>query len=264
MSEPYFGWRTSAPGAARTVGAADETTVSEIEVIGRRPGAAQTTGFWSRDPGFIESLIPVWGSTRGLIADLKQGDRRGAAINGAMLLSELNPLAWGATALSKAGIRAAMKAGTSRTWNATRKRMARQGYFKEGETGHHWFFPQASTAPLWIVNHPANIVKLPADVHKRIHSRDLKNGLPRFNMAERLYYGTPSWLKVEAGRASGLTVGKASMAGNQAEPVYLGDAIDAPEARQEVSTASHLVPLGGGAFAIRPGRINDYDSGGYW
>lgn len=264
MSEPYFGWRTSAPGAARNVGAADETTVSEIQVIGRRPGAAQTTGFWSRDPGFVESLIPVWGSTRGLIADLKQGDRRGAAINGAMLLSELNPLAWGATALSKAGIRAAMKAGTSQTWNATRKRMAKQGYFGKGEQGHHWFIHQASGAPLWITNHPINIVKLPADVHKRIHFRDLKNGLPRFNMAERLYYGTPTWLKVEAGRASGLTVGKASLAGNQTDPAPSSEEMDAPEARQAVSEPSRLVPQGDNVFAIWPQRLNDHVLGPYW
>lgn len=264
MSEPYFGWRTSAPGATRNVGAVDETTVSEIQVIGRRPGTAQTTGFWSRDPGFVESLIPIWGSTRGLIADLKQGDRRGAAINGAMLLSELNPLAWGATALSKVGIRAALRAGTSQTWNATRKRMAKQGYFGKGEQGHHWLIHQASGAPLWITNHPINIVKLPANVHKRIHSRDLKNGLPRFNMAERLYYGTPTWLKVEAGRASGLTAGKASLAGSQAEPVYSSDETVAPETRQGVSGTSRLVPLGDSVFAISPGLVNDYDSGRYW
>ncbi|MEH6677531.1 hypothetical protein [Phenylobacterium sp.] len=156
-------------------------------------------------------MIPVWGASRGLIADWKQGDRMGMAINGAMLLSELNPLAWGATAYSKAGIRAAMKIGSSRTWNATRKRMARAGYFQSGEQGHHWLFRQGSNLPLWLVNHPINVMKLPANVHKRLHTRDLVNGLDRFSVAERLYYGTPTWLKVEAGRAAGLTAAKGAL-----------------------------------------------------
>jgi hypothetical protein len=79
--------------------------------------------------------------------------------------------------------------------------MARAGYFAPGEQGHHWLIPQngwGKYVPDAIKNHPINIKPLPKDVHKRIHSADRVNGLPRYNPVERLVHGTPTWVKGDA------------------------------------------------------------------
>ena len=169
------------------------------------PGsAAASTGKfdWRKHPGAVESFVPVWGSAREAAADWHEGDRVGAVINGALAVSDLIPGALIAKGASKAGVKAALKAGTSTTWKNTQRRMARAGFFEAGEQGHHWAIPQRwKWVPEEIRNHPANIKALPADVHKRLHSPNRINDLPKFGFVEGVVRGTPAWAKADAAQA---------------------------------------------------------------
>jgi len=158
---------------------------------------------WDRHPGFAESLVPVWGSAREAIADAHEGDYLGAGVNAVMAASDLMPATFIAKGLGKAGVKAALKAGTSTTWKNTQRRMARAGYFEAGEQGHHWLIPQRwKFVPEEIRNHPANIMPLAADVHKRMHTADRINELPRYGWVQRLQDGTPTWFKADTGLAA--------------------------------------------------------------
>jgi hypothetical protein len=175
-------------------------------------------------PGFAGSLVPVVGSAREAIVDYAEGNYLGATANAALALSDLAPGAFVVKGLGKAGVKAALKSGASRTWGATRGRMARAGHFKPGEQGHHWLIPNgrfdvpglgniAPLIPNSVRNHPANIKVLPAGTHKRIHSNDRQLGLPRFTPVERIAHGTPTWAKlgaVQAGTVPGRIVERSS------------------------------------------------------
>jgi hypothetical protein len=161
-------------------------------------------------PGFAESLIPVWGSGREAVADFQEGDYVGAALNGGLAASDLFLAGAAGKALLKTGMKVATKAGGKRvlsmTWNATRKRMQKEGYIPPGEQGHHWLIPRngwGKSIPDKIKNAHWNVMPRPADVHKRIHTRDLIRGEPRFNLAERYLYGTPRTAKVLSADALG-------------------------------------------------------------
>jgi hypothetical protein len=161
-------------------------------------------------PGFAESLIPVWGSGREAVADFQDGDYVGAALNGGLAASDLFLAGAGGKALIKTIAKAATKAGGKRvlstTWNATRARMKNEGYIPPGQQGHHWLIPQngwGKSVPAKIKNAHWNVMPRPAHVHKRIHTRDLIGGKPRFNFAERYLYGTPRTAKVISADAVG-------------------------------------------------------------
>ena len=151
-------------------------------------------------PGFAESLIPVWGSGRDAVADLQEGDYPGAALNGALAISDLIPAKAVAGALDKG----MWKAG-SHTWAATRKWLGKEGYLEAGQHGHHWLIPRngwGKDVPDWLKNHPWNIKGMPSpEIHGRIHGR--YNG-PQFNPAQRFWYGTPAWWKATVGEAAGI------------------------------------------------------------
>ena len=88
---------------------------------------------WDSHPGFAESLIPFWGSTREAIADAREGDYLGAGLNGVVAVADVMPGTFVIKGLGKAGIKAALKKGTSTTWKNTQRRMARAGYFEVGQ-----------------------------------------------------------------------------------------------------------------------------------
>ncbi len=149
-------------------------------------------------PGFAESLIPVWGSGRDAVADLQEGDYSGAALKGALAVSDLIPAEAVAGSLEKGAWK-----GGSHAWSATRKWLGKE-YLEPGQHGHHWLIPQngwGKDVPDWLKNQPWNIKGMPSpEVHGRIHGR--YNG-PQFNPAQRFWYGTPAWVKAVAGEAVG-------------------------------------------------------------
>lgn len=160
-------------------------------------------------PGFAESLIPVWGSGREAVADFQEGDYAGAALNGALAASDLFVAGSVAKGLAKGGMYA-LKASQSAAknpyaWKPVRKWMGDEGLLASGQHGHHWLIPQnrwGKNVPDWIKNHPLNIKGMPdATTHGRMEHR--VGDLPRFNPAQRYWYGTPAWAKVATGAAVG-------------------------------------------------------------
>ncbi len=164
-------------------------------------------------PGFLESMVPVWGSGRESLNDLQTGDYLGAGFNGALAATDVVPAKAVAGALEKG----AFKMGGSRTWNAVRKWMGKKGYFEAGQPGHHWAIPQkgwGEAVPDWIKNQPWNIKPMPsAEVHGLVHGPYRKQ--PRYNLAQRLWYGTPRWAKAGGLLAMGDPVAAAWEASKQ-------------------------------------------------
>ena len=160
--------------------------------------AKKGKGYWETHPGLGESMVPVWGSAREAIADYHEGDIIGAVGNGALALTDLTGQGYVVKSLYKGGA----KLAGSHTWDATRKWMSRKGNKPEGLHGHHWLIPQngwGKAVPEALKNQPWNIKVLPGDTHKRMHTRDLKNGKPKFSATERYVHGTPTWWKVQNG-----------------------------------------------------------------
>jgi hypothetical protein len=159
-------------------------------------------------PGFAESLIPVWSSGREAVADWQEGDYLGAAINGGLAASDLFLAGSLAKGVAKGGFYVARNAAKKAPYawkTAVRPWMEEHKFLAPGQHGHHWAIPQngwGKNVPDWIKNQPWNIKPMPdAKTHWRLEHR--VGDLPRFNPAERLWYGTPAWAKVGAGAGVG-------------------------------------------------------------
>jgi hypothetical protein len=185
--------------------------------------AEKLTPDWDRHPDIAESLIPVWGSAREAIADYREGDIPGAALNGVLALTDLGG-GWSAKALGKTMLKAASKSGSRvglkrpakdpYAWNHARKRMAENGYLEKGQDAHHWLIPQngwAKKIPTAVKNQPWNIKPMPnSEVGKAMHGRitnaytmpgrPKEEQMKRYNALQRYIVGTPTWAKaVQAG-----------------------------------------------------------------
>ena len=170
---------------------------------------------WAPDvghPGEWEALVPVWGSGREALADLHDGDYLGAAGNGAMAVSDLALVKGALMSVGKG----AVKVGGSQVWHTApwekvqgaRTWMREKGYLKPGQIGHHGIIPQngwGKMVPDYIKNQPWNIKALDPVTHRRIHGSPTVDGLklPRFNRAERIWHGTPSWTKPATAAVAG-------------------------------------------------------------
>jgi hypothetical protein len=83
--------------------------------------------------------------------------------------------------------------------------MGEKGFLKPRQHRRHWAIPQngwGKNGPDAIKNQPWNIKPMPdAITHWRLEHR--VGDLPRFNLAERYWHGTPAWSKVATGAAIG-------------------------------------------------------------
>jgi hypothetical protein len=167
-------------------------------------------------------LIPVWGSGREAIADFQEGNYGGAALNGALAASDLFLAESAIKGLAKGGIYiargAAKEAANPYAWKQyVRPWMGKQGFLAKGQHGHHWLIPQngwGKGVPDWFKNQPFNIKGMPdAVTHWRLEHR--VGDLPRFNPAERSWYGTPTWAKVAAGDVVGHPIAAAEPGNDQ-------------------------------------------------
>ena len=170
---------------------------------GVRPAsAARSPGIdWRSRPGTVESLIPVWGSTREAVADAHAGNVPGALGNAALAVTDLVPAkAVGGFVLkgaTKAGRNAIWKTG-SNTHGATRKWLGKTGQIAGGEHAHHWAIPNGGwgkAVPDFIKNQPWNYLPVSPSQHKRLHGRDLVNDLPEYGWLDKAAIGTPTWAK---------------------------------------------------------------------
>lgn len=181
-------------------------------------------------PNVIESMIPVYGSAREAIADWQEGDRVGAVLNGALAASDLIPGAAVGKALLKGtafyGAKQAAKHTLSKEgaygWRNVRNWMGKTKQLDKGEHGHHWAFENHTGVPNWIKNQPWNIKGLDAVTHGRIHGpytmtdkAGVRAKFPEFNTAEKLWHGTPWWVKHQAGTLAGKAGGVAKRVGDE-------------------------------------------------
>lgn len=189
----------------------DYNARQQAELAARK---SKTADYWSSHPGTVESLVPVWGSAREAVADYRDGDRVGAAVNGVMAVTDLA----GGTVLLKGVAKGGLKLAGSHTWKQTSKwmRPPRKGVkpgarpasdypLQSGQHGHHWLIPQnewGKNVPDVIKNQLWNIKAMPSEeVHTRM--RGASNGKPAFNAAQRFWYGTPAWWKGGVGTIPG-------------------------------------------------------------
>jgi hypothetical protein len=166
------------------------------------PHAAPKTPASVGHPGFVESLIPVWGSGREAVADYQEGDYAGATLNGVLAASDLFLAGDIGKAVAKGGLYAIKgpigEKAADRVWEKVRERMGEEGMLKKFQHGHHFFIPKNGWGKkIWntVKNHPLNIKPMPdVETHMRIHFK--WKGKPRFNAIQRYWYGTPTWSKV--------------------------------------------------------------------
>jgi len=167
-------------------------------------------------PGFAESLIPVWGSGREAIHDFQVGKWGWGAFNTVLAVSDVFLVKAALVDIGKVGIKGLVKVSGSHSWSATKSWMTRQGWREyRGQPFHHWMLEQnegiGRNAPNWLKNQPWNLKGIPQSLAQRYGARpiDIHNAIHgdsrvlQFNQLQRLYYGTPDWLKPLGGSVLG-------------------------------------------------------------
>lgn len=183
-----------------------------------RRGAARAQDRRFDHPGALESMAPIWGSGKEALADLEDRNYVGASINAGLALSD----AVFAKALLSGLAKGGLKTAGPHAWSVhpsagkgARRWLGDKGFVRHGQPAHHWWIEQKSKVPDWIKNQPP-FIKPTRDAveHGRIHGRYTVNGvkLPRFNRAQRIWYGTPQWVKaayVSSAGHAGAAAGRA-------------------------------------------------------
>lgn len=151
-------------------------------------------------PGFGESLIPIWGSGRAAVDDFQQGNYGWGTFNTVLAISDVFLVKSIATGIGKG----AWKMG-SHSWSATRRWMVKKGYARSGEPLHHWAVTQATAKKYGlegVTNQPWNLVRFPTQsMHMRAGHGMNYLGQPGYGFLGQFWYGTPTWFK--AGILSG-------------------------------------------------------------
>lgn len=140
------------------------------------------------------TLLPIAGSGAQASYDFKQGNWGWGMFNLGLAAADIVPVRSATTGLAKGG----WKFG-SHTWDAVRKWLTRKGWREcPGQPVHHWGIPRegwGSNIPDWLKNQPWNIMGVPdREFHNALHGV----GRNPFTFGERLWYGTPDWLKAGA------------------------------------------------------------------
>jgi len=143
-------------------------------------------------PGTAESFIPIWGSGREAIDDFQNGRYVWGTVNGVLAGSDVFLV--GTTV--KAFCKGAWKTG-SNAWRATRRWYGRTRELAKGTPVHHWAIPQeAMTKGSFLEavgNQPWNLMPMESQAfHNAVHGW----GPNAFNLAERAWYGSPTWARV--------------------------------------------------------------------
>jgi hypothetical protein len=175
-------------------------------------------------PGALESLIPAWGAGREFLADVQEGNDLQAMLDLGLGFVDANAL----KALARAHMQGALVPKGPYKWRSpqigpngkfargpdgkiidegVRARYGAMGYAAKGQPVHHVFIHQnglGKLVPGWVKHHPANLMAMPdAVVHGRLHGK--YKGLPRYSLPERLWVGSPPWVKKAGAVAAGHT-----------------------------------------------------------
>lgn len=157
-----------------------------------------------RQPGPVESLIPVVGPAWQVATDLQEGNLLGAGVNTALAVADATPagaLVKGAKA-AKLGIGVVKKGSV--TAGAAAKMIKKAGLTGPGREIHH-------SIPLDGVgrsvqdwrNHNLFLKVLPKEVHRRLHGSWA--GKPRYDPIRRIWYGATDWQKAFPTSAASMT-----------------------------------------------------------
>lgn len=167
----------------------------------------------ARPPTEIDSvaagIAKVLNGPREARRELEQGHTGRAIVDGATAVADL---LWGGLTV-RGLLMGKLKVRPPFDWRTkpwTEERGARQwmgdkGFMKKDQPAHHALIPQngwGKSVRDAIKNQLANIKPSDNLTHTRIHSASRKFDLPRFNMLERYWHGTPTWWK--AANASAL------------------------------------------------------------
>lgn len=153
-------------------------------------------------PNLGQSLIPVVGPAWEAVADLQEGDYGGAALNVAFAAGDALPVGVGFKGVKMARKGIGLLKDGSVTGNASAKILRGRGVATPGTEIHHTIPLNGTsrTAQDWR-NHYALLKVMPKAQHRRLTGR--WGDLPRYNAAQRLWYGTTDWMKaVPTGLAS--------------------------------------------------------------
>lgn len=144
-------------------------------------------------PNLVTQQIPVVGSAWQALGDLQDGNYGSAAFNAGMAIAEATPVGAavrGAKTLKLGGelLQVAPKA------TSVVKRMRAEGLTGPGLEVHHAIPIRGKPRNLPDMrNHPLLLKPLPTAVHRRVHGS--WKGEPRFDSAQRIWYGTTATMK---------------------------------------------------------------------
>lgn len=173
------------------------------------PPAYYHPEWYKLHPGFLESLLPVWGPGRQAAVDSANGDSLGWAINTGLAITD----ATGVGTLLRDGV----KLG-SHTWPATRAWLTKTGFADKGQVVHHAFFERnqkiGKYLPDWFKNQPFNLKPMPsAQIHDRMTHAAW--GQPQLDIFRQWHYGVPDWAKwTQAGLAARAASGLRGLLGD--------------------------------------------------
>ena len=176
---------------------------------GFRPIEAVREGFenWQDGPkiarpSFGQSMIPVVGPAWEAAADLQEGNYGGALLNAGFAAAGLLPAGPALRGLHAASKGVGVLKKGSVTAGASAKSLRSKGVATPGTEIHHTVRLNGTSrsAQDWR-NHYALLKVLPKAQHRRLTGR--WGDLPKYNPAQRLWYGTTDWMKaVPASAAS--------------------------------------------------------------
>ena len=159
-------------------------------------------------PSFGQSLIPVVGPAWEAAADLQDRHYGRAALNTAFAIADVLPVGVAFKGLRSASKGIGILKDGSVSANAAQKMLKSKGLTGVGTEVHHTIPLNGAsrTAQDWR-NHYALLKVLPKAEHRRLTGR--WGDLPRYNPAQRLWYGTTDWMKVAPMAAGAWTADRA-------------------------------------------------------
>lgn len=184
-----------------------KTTVT-IEEITETFGIGEAEG--------ASSLVPVYGSGRNAVNDFQNGRYISGAFNSVMAVSDVFLV----KSIGKGILQGGLKFTGKESWSTARKGYGKSGFAKPYQDVHHWGVERNSTfgktVPGSIKNQMFNLLPMEgatirgsfyegATIHQALHGN---SAILKLNTAEKVWYGTPSWLK-----AAGVSYGGRAVQG---------------------------------------------------
>ncbi|MFM8911721.1 MAG: RHS repeat-associated core domain-containing protein [Flammeovirgaceae bacterium] len=154
----------------------------------------------------IPDWVPVFGAIESASQAVDRGDGWAAAGNFALAVSDVFLVKSIAKGIAQGGLSLMTK--NYKWWSSTRAYLGRTGYAEAGQQVHHWaLFRNGAKSgegfAWWAKSQMWNLMPMKSQVfHQSIHGI----GPQPFNLAERAWYGTPTWFKASLFSIGGRTL----------------------------------------------------------